>query len=44
MEAEQLRQEIARLRRKEMIWLFLAGAGVFFVGLIAGKVSKKKRY
>lgn len=44
MEAEHLRQEIARLRRREMIWLFLAGAGVFFVGLIAGKVSKKKRY
>lgn len=43
-EAEHLGEEITRLRRTEMIWLFLAGAGVFFVGLIVGKVSKKKRY
>jgi SH3 domain protein len=43
-EAKHPQQEIARLRRTEMLWLFLAGAGVFFVGLIVGKISKKKRY
>jgi len=43
-EAGYLQQGIAHLRRTEMIWLFVAGAGVFFVGLLVSKVSKKKRY
>ena len=42
-EAQRLRQDVVRLRRTEMLWLFLAGAGVFFVGLTVGKVSKKKK-
>jgi SH3 domain protein len=41
---EFLRDENKRLKRTEMFWWFLAGGGVFFVGWIAGKLSRKKRY
>jgi SH3 domain protein len=40
---EHLTQENERLRRTGMIKWFLAGAGVFFVGWIVGKASRKKR-
>ncbi len=43
-EAESLRKENSRLKRLQILWWFLAGAGVFFVGWITGKVSRKKRY
>jgi len=43
-DAERLRQENARLRRTRTQQWFLAGAGVFLIGLIFGSVSKKKRY
>ncbi len=42
---EQLQQENSRLFRNKILKWFLAGSGVFFVGLIIGKVSRKrKRY
>lgn len=44
MEMDHLKQENARLRSTRMLRWFLAGAGVFFIGLIAGKVSRKKKY
>jgi SH3 domain protein len=40
---ERLNKENSRLKRMEMIWWFLAGGGVFFIGWITGKVSRKKR-
>ncbi|UCE79468.1 MAG: TIGR04211 family SH3 domain-containing protein [Nitrospiraceae bacterium] len=40
---ERLQKENTRLKRMEMIWWFLAGGGVFFIGWITGKVSRKKR-
>lgn len=44
-EVERLRQENARLGRTRTQRWFLAGAGVFFIGLILGSVSRrKKRY
>jgi len=43
-EMDHLKQENARLRSIGMLRWFLAGAGVFFIGLIAGKVSRKKKY
>jgi SH3 domain protein len=43
-EVEHLRQENARLGRTRTQRWFLAGAGVFFIGLILGSFSKKKRY
>ena len=44
MEMNHLKQENARLRSTRMLRWFLAGAGVFFIGLIAGKVLRKKKY
>jgi len=44
MEMDHLKQENARLRSTRMLRWFLAGAGVFFIGLIAGKVLRKKKY
>ena len=43
-EMEDLKQENARLRSTRMLRWFLAGAGVFFIGLIAGKASRRKKY
>ena len=43
-EMVRLKQENARLRSTGMLRWFLAGAGVFLIGLIAGKVSRKKKY
>jgi len=43
-EMKHLEQENAHLRNKRMIQWFLAGGGVFFIGVIVGKVSRKKRY
>ena len=40
---EQLREENNTLLRTGMIQWFLAGGGVFFIGWIAGKISRKKR-
>ena len=44
IEMDRLKQENARLRSTEMLRWFLAGAGVFLIGLIAGRVSRKKKY
>ncbi|ALC17439.1 SH3 domain protein [Desulfuromonas soudanensis] len=41
-EAATLRQENETMLRTGMIRWFLAGAGVFFVGWLAGKLSRKK--
>ena len=43
-EAEHLRKENSLLKRLQILWWFLAGGGVFFVGWITGRVSRKKRY
>jgi len=43
-EMKDLLQEKAHLKNKRMLGWFLAGGGVFFIGFITGKVSKKKRY
>lgn len=43
-ETEHLRKENSRLKRLEILWWFLAGAGVFFIGWITGRVSRKKKY
>jgi SH3 domain protein len=42
-EMEQLRQKNAPLKRLGIVWWFVAGAGVFFAGLITGKISRKKK-
>lgn len=42
-EVEQLRQENESLLRTGMIQWFLAGGGVFFIGWITGKLSRKKK-
>jgi SH3 domain protein len=45
IEIEQLQQDHDSLLHNEIIQWFLAGSGVFFAGLLIGKVSrKKKRY
>ena len=41
---EQLQEENDKLKRSEMIWMFVAGGGVFFVGWIIGKISRQKRF
>jgi SH3 domain protein len=41
---EQLKEENDKLNRMEMIWWFVAGGGVLFVGWIIGKVSRQKRF
>ena len=43
-ETEQLQKENSYLKRLEILWWFLAGAGVFFIGWITGRVSRKKKY
>lgn len=42
-EVETLRDQNAQVMRTGMIRWFLAGGGVFFVGWIAGKFSRKKK-
>jgi SH3 domain protein len=39
-----LSEENRRLKRNRMLWWFLAGACVFFVGWFVGKASRQKRY
>ena len=41
---EHLQKENADLRNTRRLQWFLVGGGVFFVGWIAGKVSRKKKY
>ncbi len=43
-ETEQLQEENARLERNQMIWWFIAGGAVFFLGWIIGKISRQKRF
>ena len=43
-EMEHLQQENARLKGTGILRWFVVGAGVFLVGLIIGKISRKKRY
>jgi SH3 domain protein len=43
-EIARLKQENERLKSTVMLRWFLAGAGVFLIGLIAGRVSRKKKY
>ncbi|AMV73892.1 hypothetical protein JCM30471_23120 [Desulfuromonas carbonis] len=42
-ELDQLREENNTLLRTGMIQWFLAGGGVFFLGWVVGKISRKKR-
>ena len=41
---EQLQKENDKLERSQMIWWFVAGGGVLFVGWIIGKMSRQKRF
>ncbi len=41
---KQLQEDNDKLKRTQMIWWFIAGGGVFFVGWIVGKVSRQKRF
>jgi SH3 domain protein len=41
---EQLQKENDELKQSQMIWWFAAGGGVFFVGWLAGKISRQKRF
>ncbi len=41
---EQLQQETDKLKQTQMIWWFVAGGGVLFVGWIIGKLSRQKRF
>ena len=43
-ETEHLQKENSHLKRLQILWWFLAGAGVFFIGWITGRVSRKKKY
>ena len=43
-DTEQLQKENDDLKRSQMIWWFVAGGFVFFVGWIAGKISRQKRF
>ena len=43
-EIARLKQENERLNSTVMLRWFLAGAGVFLIGLIAGRVTRKKKY
>jgi SH3 domain protein len=43
-EITRLKQENKRLNSTVMLRWFLAGAGVFLMGLIAGRVSRRKKY
>lgn len=41
---DQLQEKNKDLRRSQMIWWFVAGGGVFFVGWLSGKTSRQKRF
>lgn len=41
---ERLESKVRRTERRELMYWFLAGAGVLFVGWIIGKASRQKRY
>lgn len=41
---QRLQQENDELKRSQMIWWFVAGGGVFFVGWIVGKISRQKKF
>jgi SH3 domain protein len=41
---ERLQQENNEIKRFQMIWWFVAGGGVFFVGWIVGKISRQKKF
>lgn len=41
-QVDALQQDNQRLTRNEIIYWFLAGSGVFFLGLLIGKISRKK--
>jgi SH3 domain protein len=41
---EQLQNENDELKKLQMIWWFVAGGGVFFVGWIVGKISRQKKF
>lgn len=43
-ESAKLTKENEELKKMQMIWWFAAGAGVFFVGWIVGKVSRQKKF
>jgi len=43
-EVNQLQEETKHLLLTGMLRWFLAGGGVFLAGLIAGKLSRKKKY
>jgi SH3 domain protein len=43
-EMDRLKQENESLKSTAMLRWFLTGAGVFLIGLIAGKVSRRKKY
>jgi SH3 domain protein len=43
-ENRRLEAERERAHRKELIYWFLAGAGVLFIGWLMGKASRRKRY
>ncbi len=43
-DTEQLQKENDDLKRSQLIWMFVAGGGVFFVGWIIGKISRQKRF
>jgi SH3 domain protein len=41
---ERLDNKIRRTERRELMYWFLAGAGVLFVGWVIGKASRQKRF
>ena len=41
---EELQKENDKLKQSQMIWWFIAGGGVLFVGWIIGKISRQKRF
>lgn len=43
-EKENIEQKLRRLERKELLYWFLAGAGVLLLGWLIGKASRQKRY
>ncbi|MFQ5464550.1 MAG: TIGR04211 family SH3 domain-containing protein [Thermodesulfobacteriota bacterium] len=43
LENNELTKENDRLNRRSMVYWFLAGGGVFFIGWAAGRLSRKKR-
>lgn len=43
-ENEEYAQDLKNVERKELMYWFLAGAGVLFLGWIIGKASRQKRF